>query len=397
MYSGMRVLVFNADLGGCQTYRITIPFQELKRYRVQYVSTPELPNNPWGNDFSELCRFMSEFDLVIVQRCYKYPVVKYIKDACDFLGIKMIFETDDDYFNIPPSNPCYKELAPLEVKQGYAAILSMADAVTVSTQELADIVYTFNKNVYVLPNNVETLMCNQFGPIARGHSPEVAGPDGKLKLDMGREHGFCTIPDYYRDQKKPNKVLRIGYTGTPSHREDFETIRYGLEKVLKKYEGKVWVVIIGDRYFFDKIEGAKQRKIHIPISHYDLYKFHIRNVDIGLAPLKRDIFNMSKSPVKALEMGMWGIPCVLPWYTTYSREFTHEKNALMYYNQSEFADCLCELIENHALREKLGEGARDHVRDNRMECLHAEKRVDIYRRIINSTPKPQRFYGEKAC
>ncbi len=58
--------------------------------------------------------------------------------------------------------------------------------------------------------------------------------------------------------------------------------------------------------------------------------FNIRNIDIGIAPLAPTIFNMSKSDIKAVEYGSWGIPSLLPRYVTYSRNFVEEENCLMY-------------------------------------------------------------------
>jgi glycosyltransferase involved in cell wall biosynthesis len=100
---------------------------------------------------------------------------------------------------------------------------------------------------------------------------------------------------------------------------------------------------------------------------------------------------MSKSSIKAVEYGMWGIPSVLPNYVTYTRNFTNEQNCLTYNNSREFEEQLSRLIDDHDLRETMGQNARDYVRDNRLEHLHAEKRFNLYRDLITSTPKPRRF------
>lgn len=386
----MKILVFNGDLGGCYIYRVQIPFAELKRQGVSFVPMPELPNNPWGNDFDELLRYIGQFDFVVVQRCYKIEVVRVIKTACEVLNKKLVFETDDDYFHIPPSNPCHAELAKPGAREGYAQILAMSDMVTVSTKELKDTIYPFNKNVIVLPNNIENVFCGTEGPPARAYCKEV--PDGEGKIRIPNTHGLINIPSYWETpppNRKKDRVVRIGYSGTPSHYEDWETIRHQFDRFVKKYAHKCWFVFIGDKYFYDKTMEGAGRKMHVPISSYSTYLYHLRNLDIGLAPLAPNLFNMSKSPIKAVEYGAWGVPAVLPHYVTYTRDFTNGLNCLTYYNAREFFDVLEELVNNHELRERLGQAARDHVAQNRIEALHSETRFNAYASLI--AKKAKRF------
>lgn len=353
----------------------------LGKYDVVYSTHPELPNNPWGDDFSEVCRLIEAYDIVIVQRCYKFEVVRTLRIACDLLGKKLIFETDDDYFHLPTSNPCHQEVNQPGVLRGFVEVLRLADLITVSTQELKDVVYRFNKNVEVLPNNLETVNSGFAGRPSRAYGAEIVKEDGTVTIP--NQHGLVSIPAYYRDKMGAKKrVIRIGYTGTPSHHEDWETVRYSFEKLVKKYEGRIWVVFIGDRYFYDKLEAGSKRKIHIPVAPYYHYMQHIRNFDIGLAPLVPNVFNMSKSEIKALEYGSWGVPSVLPHFVTYTRTFTHQKNCLTYYNSHEFFECLEELINNDQLREDLGAAARDLVMNSRLESQHALRRYEVYKTMI---------------
>lgn len=367
-------------------YRVRLPFAALQKYDVSVTPLPELPNNPFlNNDFGEICRFVAQFDLTIIQRCYKIGIVKTVRDACDMVGRKLIFETDDDYFNLPPQNPCFPEMAAPGVLEGYKEILRMADMVTCSTQELKEVLHPYNNNIHVLPNNLEEVFCGDQGPPARGYMEEVMGPDGKVFI--GQAHGLVQVPSYVKlpDQTK-FKTIRIGYTGTPTHREDFATVHHALEKILDKYGTKIWLIYIGDRYFYEKTNNARGRVIHIPVSQYQLYMYHIRNIDIGIAPLVPNIFNQSKSPLKAMEYAAWGIPAVLPNFVTYNREFTHGENSLMYYNSHEFYEHLEELIHNEPLRNKLGQAARDHVAANRLERQHAKRRYDLYRTMLPDGP-----------
>lgn len=403
MQNQLRALVLVSDASGCKRYRVDIPFAALNKFNVRATVIPELPSDPHKDmlNLDELVGLISQYDIVILQRCYQYLVGKAVKTACDFLQKPFVFETDDDYFHLPETNPGFKYLMEdPSILAGYAEVLRMADGVTVSTEELRKVVYKYNKNVIVLPNNVEMLYCGDYGPIRKGHMPEEIGPDGKPKLR--NEHGLVGLPSYALErkangsklekEKQHKSFVRVGYTGTPTHRQDFDTIVRGLEKVAEKYKDKVWLVFVGDPYFAQKIDPAKVNKmVSIRECPYDLYMYQLRNIDVGIAPLYPNTFNMSKSPIKAIEYATWGTPSILPNYVTYTRDFTHEKNCLLYNNQHEFVECLEEIVNNEVLRENLSIGARDLVRDTRLEYLHAEERFNFYMSLVNSKPSMMRF------
>ena len=384
----MKALVFTGDSSGCFHYRCRIPFAELKRFGVETTFLLEIPNNTKNTgvaDFAELCRFINQYDLIVLQRCYKYAIFKPIKDACEFVGKKLIFETDDYYLHIPKSNACSKELEKPGVKEDYIKIISQADLVTVSTQELKDILYLYNKNIEVLPNNVEQVSCGFSGKPFRAYTP-IRLEDGKITLNQVQS--FVQVPTHNLTKER---IIRVGYSGTPTHDEDFATIQYNLERVCKEYKNKIWLIFIGSDYFYKQMPKDLGVMMHIPVSTYHSYMSHLRNLDIGLAPIAPNLFNMSKSPIKAIEYASWGTPAVLPNYITYKREFTHRENCLMYRNGGEFEELLSELIEDNMLREKLGTNARDYVLNNRLESLHAERRYQVYKKIVDSQKPPKRF------
>lgn len=391
----MKLLVFNGDLGGCYEYRVRIPLEELKAFGVEHVCLPELPNNPWGDDFTELLRLIEQFDLVIVQRCYRLAVVKMIRTACDLLGKKMVFETDDDYFNLPPSNPCFPEMQAPGVIPGYEQILRMADMLTVSTEELRRVLWMYNKNIVVLENNIPAIPCGTKGAPVRAYSKET--PDANGRVQIPNMFGLVSCPSWWEhpQTKAKNRVVRVGYTGTPSHHEDFMTIHNHLERFMEKNEKHVWLIFIGDRWFYDKMTKGKGRIIHIPVSQYSLYTYHIRNLDVGLAPLAPNVFNMSKSPIKAVEYGSWGVAPVLPHYITYTRDFTNRHDCLTYYNGREFVDCLEEMVFNPQLRENISMNARDTVAAKRVEKTHAAKRFAAYSSLLQET-KPIKSFAPEA-
>lgn len=403
----LRILCFVGDLGGCFTYRVQIPFYELKQFGVEYDAYPFVPRNPNMPEMAVLINMIREYDLVIIQRSYLFDFVSRIRTACDFLGKPLVFETDDDYFNLIPSNPAYYGMIPEDVLkrvkddkkelertrlmflEGYKALLELPDLITVSTEELKRTIYPYNKNVVVLQNNVvRTSQWRDYTP-----QEEQMIEDGKVQIRP--RHQMWMVPCYHTDPKTKEKVqdVRIGYSGTPSHRiEDFKTVEYYWGKLIDRYEKSAWFVYIGDDYFYKIHEDVRKRRgielkrsFMLPQCAYDLYNYHLRNLDIGIAPLAPTVFNMSKSDIKAVELGAWGIPCVLPDYITYTRNWKNGENCLTYRNGGEFLQCMELLMSDAKLRVRLGTNALKYVNENRLEKQHSSSRYHVYKDLLDNS------------
>lgn len=421
----MKILAQVGDLGGCYQYRIRIPFAALNKYDVSVDCYPFLPNNPGDDQFKTLVGLYSNYDAVLVQRCYIYPVVEQMKRACEFLGIPMIFETDDDYLNLPPTNPAYLavihpdffiqhpnstkeeiERERLRCLEGYKRILEMADLITVSTEELKRTLAPYNKNIVVLQNNLESVY------LYRDHNPEHSyicrekGPnEGKMVIES--KHGLWSIPDHYVVQEPGKNTAqafqcpRIGYSGTISHRgNDFKTIEYYWEKLIMKRSKECWFVYLGDKNFWEIHERKRKernlppRNLLIPQYEYSLYMYNYRNLDVAIAPVYPNVFNMSKSDIKAVEAASWGIPCVLPNYVTYNRNFVHGENCLMYDNGKEFFEYAELLLGDPKLRTQLGQNALKYVAENRLERQHSKARYEAYKSVIDKSYKLEVYHPE---
>lgn len=384
----MNCLCIVSDFGACFEYRVRGPFTELKKFGVNLTYYPFLPRDPRQNDLMTLLNFVYPYDLVIVQRCFRLGIMWHLRQVCDILGKKLIFETDDDYLHIPLHNPCAAEFLDPKRRWEFLEILRMADMITVSTQELKNVYYPYNKNIAVLPNNIPGV--------------QFFKDSGEVQIDLESPYydpiisnGFVHLPAYTNIDGAKFRVIRIGYTGTVTHREDFNTIKGSWFKTIKKLSknNSIQVVYIGDDYFarmHDKELGGSNM-LHIPATGYEMYYQNIRNLDIGIAPLEINIFNMSKSPNKAIEYASWGIPAVLPNYITYDREFKHNETALFYNNPAEFEEQLTRIVEDSDLRNRLGQNARMHVLQNRLESVHAQERFELYQGLLN-TSRPIKIF-----
>ena len=386
-----KIGVIKSDMGGCFQLRILQPFSELRRHGIDYAHKAFLPVSPFEDPENLLVKWIEQFDLIILQRCFKYDIFERLRRACDIAGRKLVFETDDDYINLPAYNPCYVELNRPGIMDGFKEILRQSDYITVTTQELKDVYYLYNKNIKVFPNNVEHV------DLFKDLYMEALAEGGRVPHHEC--FGFYQYPTWVSfDAGKGmeiQKLFKVGYTGTPTHRQDYLTIKPHLEKFLEKFPNTI-MFYIGDPWFVQEGHPANHKNVvFIPNSPYELYLQNIRLFDVGIAPLVPDIFNMGKSSLKLLEYGSWGIPAVAPDYITYNRHFTHGENAMLYKNGKEFYDMMCEMAQNQELRGRLGFNAAEMIQTTRTERVNSQERYDFYESIIEGSKKFLRFRPNK--
>lgn len=451
----------SADQHGCFYRRIDKPFRELIRFGVEMDYTPLLPSAPdtVGPSFQALLNQVARYDVIILQRVIEEDYIRFVKEACFLLNKPMVHEVDDDYLHLEPHNPCYFSTAMgsefldkarmLEIQsreydqmkkpeeaercrqelqsmgpqleevrliglEKYKRALSLFDAVWVTTEELRQVLLPYNKNIYVLPNQVDRVYWERDYTLEE-KDEKTGGMKLPEKYGMVTVPAFCHIldenmqPTVENGAFKLQRVPRIGYAGTLSHRADFETISDGWDKLVDKYAPSCHFVYIGDPYFYHRQrsytgkfdpdknpEGDNRtaRRLYIPETDPNLYHLNLRNLDIGIAPLEPTIFNMSKSDLKALEYAAWGICPVLPSFITYSRAWVHQETCMFYSNAEQLYQVIDFLLQNPGVREKIGRQAQIYVANNRLEKQHAEHRYNVLKEICG-LKRPLIFFPPK--
>lgn len=434
------MLHYISDTDGCFMMRVKIPFDALKAYGVYNSNYCFLPSDPSMEQMDVLMGMIREFDIVIVQRCYLLPLVERIKTVCEFLGKPLVFEVDDDYASLEPHNPAYyalvedqelfkkykaisdsaqaaiyqgdqeksqelidqaKELVPaLEASrkiglENYKKLLSIVDFVTVSTEELKRTIYPYNKNVFVFENNIDRVFPWNDGLPINMCMKDV---DGKQVIEIPNTLNLFQVPNHHiKDDGGIDPIVRVGYTGTESHRgDDFETIRSALDYFMETNKTGYFITFLGDPWFYQQLKD-KSRVFSLPGDGYDKYMYNVRNIDVMLCPLSPNIFNMSKSDIKLVEAGAWGNPGLAPRFITYSRNWIEEENCLMYGSPEEFVHQLERLVKDHSLRKRLGRAALEYVANFRLELHHSKKRFEFYMNCVKSKKPLVIHEMEKAC
>jgi hypothetical protein len=207
-------------------------------------------------------------DVVVFQQSASTEMLECIR-GLNNRGTLTVYELDDDYWSLRPSNPVYAEWNAGDKLSLMRECMRACALVTTTTTALADRLRARGaKNVAVLPN--------------------------------------CLPPYGWSAPKPEADHLVIGWAGGTSHWADVALLSGVLENVLGDHEN-VQVQLCGmDRWPFAPdwhIEGRMKAVLPVPVSEYQNI---LKPFDIALAPLVDNDFNRSKSDLKYLEYSAAG-------------------------------------------------------------------------------------------
>lgn len=177
------------------------------------------------------------------------------------------------------------------------------------------------------------------------------------------DYKFNIIP-----QRENTKEVRIFWQGGQSHLHDFLPLRNAIKTVAEKYPHTKWIFWGMDFPFIKECIPASQYEYHSWMP-YDVYKLRrtLFNVDINICPLSDNIFNRCKSAIKWYESTVsHNLEATLAQAAGPYKEIEDGKTGLLFSTEEEFVQKISLLIEDAELRNRLGEGARDWVNNNRL-------------------------------
>lgn len=350
----------NNTFGGIGYYRMYKPMQQLTRHEVdfrgadieQYGTTFE---ENWENIFKKYDVFWSIHSFneqLQVAQCYNAQ--KYNKI--------LVYDLDDNYLDLDASNPVYQNfyksyktkagkdmgMKPSRNSATLTAALSLADALTVSTEPLkermaAHFKHVFNveKPIYVIPNMNDLADWN---------------------YEPAPKHG--------------DKVV-IGYQGSTSHKEDLLLVLPAIRNLMKKHKN-LYLEVLGvidvkdiDTFFkgwemklLDRVAMIPATKMFLEYPKW----LSAQRWDIGIAPLVDTAFTRSKSHIKWMEYAAYKVPTVAsrvyPYFMELAgREMITDGETGFLCRPPEWETTLERLILDKSLRERIGQNAYNHIKD----------------------------------
>jgi len=340
----IKVLVPKFQLDGCTWYRAKQPL--MMAHEMGWLHVMEFdPNVLTTEDVMKALKTADAFFL----RFSFVQAADFIKEIRQLYPTKpIIFDIDDDYFDINPLNDFYATMGTREVYADgkplwvegknfdpyknrkmvidYEYCLSHATAVTVTTEKLAEETSKYNDRVMIIPNAID---------FARFPRIEVKHDD-----------------------------LRLLWSGGSSHYRDLLTVQKDLERLMKDYPN-LNLYIYG-QVFTGLFENIDKTRCHFQgWINADGHGYRLATVgaDVAICPLEETPFNEKKSSIKFYETASLGIPTVAKNMLPYSADIKEGENGLLYTNN--LYSQVKKLLDNSELRKKIGENGYQWVKKNR--------------------------------
>jgi len=242
-------------------YRIEIPATWL-RSRGHDVLTVY-------NDLDESKGHLEGCKTFLTQRGW-HPMLVLALEVMHRRGLRVVYELDDDIWNIPQWNPLGRFFTD-QVKNGMSNCIRLSDEVVVTTPNLAREVSRFNPNVRVVRNAIP----------------------------------FSSLQDIPQPK---HTGIRIGWAGSGTHSQDLQQALPALLKLLHDRKD-VTLVFMGSLPV--GIKPGPRIEFHRWVTPTALYGT-LKGLcwDVALAPLAAHQFNESKSDVKILEAAACAVPVI---------------------------------------------------------------------------------------
>ena len=332
-------------LNGCTYYRNMTPLVYLQTAKKitghieSSITTTEGTHKETGDKIQALdATLINWADIVVFSRYYNPEFMKLVDAysmATKDMGKVMLYETDDDFFNIPEHNGVYREAS--DALPLVKTLMERADGYTTTTKRLGKLLTDYSdKPVFILPNSLE------------------------LDLFEGAE---------FKERPRTNKI-RIGWAGGNTHALDLVQIIPAMVQIQKKYPHVEFVGLgsAGLRDLFTTIPSFKVEWHEFTKNVMDYpMKLVELDLDIGLIPLENYEFNFNKSAVKWEEYSAAKMATIYAKIPPYSDAIVDGVTGLGVTDPSsnqEWFDAIVKLVNDVELRVRLARNAHEEIIKN---------------------------------
>jgi glycosyltransferase involved in cell wall biosynthesis len=403
-----KVLVLNADCDGVGYHRIMSPYTCFNDPDIQVDIRLLMDSTLPLHDE----RFLSQYKIIVSNKSIPFsdPTYKTEFDATlKRNNIKTVFDLDD-YWQLSNAHPNYKIWKSQGAQEKVEQQILESDAITTTTEFLANKIREFNTNVTICPNSVN------------------------LKEQQ------------WISNKKPSDKIRFLWGGGITHLVDLRLLKPAFEKLEKSFLEKTQIYLCGYDLRMNTPQGMKKdnpnrsqwtffediftnNKKWINNAEYGMwlrlaedngrdnygYKEEFKNefyqrrwtrpiltygtmyneADVVLTPLKNNnTFNQVKSQLKVVEAGSHHCPIICSNYGPYTIDDIEgkldgkQKGFLVDENESnssmKWYEHIKYYVENPDKIKEHGENLYEYVRDNYDINITNQKRAELFKKLVNS-------------
>ena len=206
---------------------------------------------------------------------------------------------------------------------------------------------------------------------------ELTGlPTYRFANGVGRE--LARVSDAATRRPRRPGTVRMGYfSGTNTHNEDWASVEPAVVRVLAdRPDAQLWVGGLLDTS--PALEPYADRVRRLPVTPWFDLPALLRDVDVNLAPLEAGrTFNEAKSAIKYLEAALVGTVTVASPSEPFREAIEPGVTGLLAGDEAEWYAALTSLVDDPALRHRLGAAAREHVTTTLSPVEQGHRYLDI--------------------
>lgn len=338
----MRILATLADTSACGYYRVALPLTELNLHRGHRTQiTMQLPIDPTDPIY--------DVDVFVVQRIVDENIAKFINGEFreHHPDAVVIYEIDDLVTELHPTNTMAWDYYAVDGRLDiFRELVGSVDAVTTTTEILAEELRALNPNVFALDN--------------------------------------C-LPNWVKgtNRQEHDGPVRIVYTGGPSHLDDVAHLKYGIGRTVTQLGDKVSMHTYGHPWQEELGLGKATNVQFRPWTlDFPQYQTSLGAYDIGIAPLKDTRFNRSKSAIKVYEYWAAGIVPVVSDVGPYVEAIEHGVDGFLCRTDNDWRRAIMDLVENPDLLAQVREAGIKRV-DGLVIGEHAADWERVYSKVLS--------------
>lgn len=328
-----QVLFMGAGTGSSPVfyYRCMLPATILGASYASFVG--DWPKVRWttglvhprdGGPPTSLVPALENYDIIVMQQPHTAGWLDLIK-ALRARGKIVLFECDDYLHGIQEKKDHdFREYFSPKYLARYERCMRAADGMIVSTDFIAEKYARYNPNIHVCYNGID-------------------------------------LPRY--DLTRPSrKTVNIGWAGATGHVEGMRPWLQTVANVMTHYPETTFVTI-GQNFADAFAAGFPGRSLSIPFCAIEQYPGAMSMFDIALAPAGKGSWYRGKSDLRFLEAGALGIPIIAD--PLVYPKIEHGVTGFHARSPLELELHLQVLLTDKDLRIKVGDAAREYVRNNR--------------------------------
>ena len=283
------------------------------------------------------------YDLVFLQRVtFPFGMAKLLSLA----NKKIIFDIDDAIF-LPDSTRqnWISKIKTFIREKEVNEVLRVSHSVVVENDYIKEYVSGFCDKIYKIPGPIDTKR-------------------------------------YFVEEKhKSSQEIILGWIGSPATTSYLHIIDGVFDEIFSRFKNTKLVLIGAGDYGF-----LNDKVIRKPWD-YETEVRELQNFHIGIMPMPDDKWTRGKLGCKMLQYMAVGIPSVVSYTPTNAELIIDNKNGFLVQTESEWVDKLSRLIEDKALRERIGEAGRKSVEELCSVEKNAPQLLKIFGEQISANGK----------